>query len=100
MSLKDQITCFHCQALLKLEFEEPVSRREECHQCSSSIRCCKMCRFYDTSSYNECREPQADRIVDKEKANFCDFFELVGHKSDGGNKESLVAAAKALFKDV
>ncbi len=99
MALENQITCFHCQASLELESEESISRREECHQCSSSVHCCKMCKFYDISSYNECREPQAGRIVDKEKANFCDFFKLVGRQSHRQDKEDLLAAARALFKD-
>ncbi len=32
------------------------------------------CRFYDETAYNECSEPSAERVVDKEKSNFCDYF--------------------------
>ena len=32
------------------------------------------CRFYDSSAYNDCSEPAADRVVEKDKANFCDYF--------------------------
>ena len=38
------------------------------------MRVCKNCAFYDTSAYNECHEIQAERVVDKERANFCDYF--------------------------
>jgi hypothetical protein len=58
-----------------------------------------MCQFYDTSSYNECREPTADRIIEKEKANFCDFFKL--GEGTGFNNDKIISAlsaADALFK--
>ena len=32
------------------------------------------CLFYEVDSYNDCREPQAERVADKEKSNFCDYF--------------------------
>lgn len=58
-----------------------------------------MCQFYDISCYNECREPTADRITDKEKANFCDFFKLGdGTDSNLEKQKSALSAADALFK--
>ncbi len=65
----------------------------------ADIRSCKMCQFYDPKSYNECREPSADRVQDKEKANFCDYFKI----GSGGNdaekqRQELLAKAASLFK--
>jgi hypothetical protein len=57
-----------------------------------------MCKFYDVKVYNECHESNAERIVDKEKANFCDYFVLSGGGSSGPSKDELVNAADALFK--
>jgi len=34
------------------------------------------CRFYDRSSHNDCRENQAAMVGDKERSNFCEFFEF------------------------
>lgn len=34
------------------------------------------CRFYDRSYHNQCRESQAALVSDKEKSNFCEFFEF------------------------
>lgn len=76
-----------------------VGRREECHSCRSDVHVCKNCRFYDESSYNECRETQADVIREKDRANFCDYYEASG--SENGKRDSakdLKAAAEALFK--
>jgi hypothetical protein len=30
--------------------------------------------FHDARAYNQCAEPQAERVVDKAHANFCDYF--------------------------
>ena len=67
--------CYRCNAPLVFP-EGRVGRRDECPQCHSDAHVCKNCRHYDPKSYNECREPQADRVVDKEKSNFCDYFSL------------------------
>jgi hypothetical protein len=58
-----------------------------------------MCQFYDVKAYNECRESQADRVQDKEKANFCDYFKI-GSPGTNPDKERQDALAKAasLFK--
>lgn len=65
----------------------------------ASIRCCKMCQFYDPKAYNECREPNADRVVDKEKANFCDYYKIGGGGNDPEKeRQELLAKAQALFK--
>jgi hypothetical protein len=58
-----------------------------------------MCQFFDKTAYNECREPMANRILEKEKANFCDYFKVAGANGGGNDKDKLVDAANALFKD-
>jgi hypothetical protein len=34
-----------------------------------------MCRFYDTTVANQCREPVAEPVQDKTRANFCGYLE-------------------------
>ncbi|MCJ7558928.1 MAG: hypothetical protein MUP90_18730 [Gammaproteobacteria bacterium] len=34
-----------------------------------------MCAFFDTSVANSCREPVADRVMDKDRANFCGYLQ-------------------------
>tara|TARA_B100000927_G_C16451754_1_gene464112 strand:- start:785 stop:970 length:186 start_codon:yes stop_codon:yes gene_type:complete len=58
-----------------------------------------MCVFYDRTCYNECKEPLAERILEKEKANFCSYFKLNGGDTrPEKSKEDLFSAADALFK--
>lgn len=92
------VTCHKChKALGFLEPEEKISRQEECPSCHTSLHCCKMCIFFDVMAYNDCREDNAERIVEKDKANFCDYFVLTGeHKIQDHN--AILSAAEALFK--
>jgi hypothetical protein len=91
--------CYRCSKELSESFKIMVSRSDSCPHCMADIRSCKMCSFYDPKSYNECRESNADRITEKEKANFCDYFKF-GPGTDDADKARLDALAKAaaLFK--
>ncbi len=65
-------TCFNCRKELKLD--SPPGRSDTCPFCSADLRCCMNCDFYDAGAYNQCSEPQAERVLEKEKGNFCDYF--------------------------
>ena len=99
MSKLDNAICYNCGEILSFIEEQKILRHEECLKCQSSLHCCRMCVFYDKSSYNECREPLAERILEKEKANFCSYYKISGgEQSNTPKKEDLFAAADALFK--
>lgn len=55
---------------------DTVGRRETCLRCGGDLHCCLNCRFHDAAYNNECREPQAERQVDKDRGNFCEYFDL------------------------
>lgn len=95
----DKISCYKCSTVLELEPHMTISRSEECPKCFTSIRCCKMCSFFDITAYNDCREPMANRILEKDKANFCDFFKLGKAGNTGPSGDDLKSAADALFKN-
>ncbi len=88
--------CWHCgNELGPLDY----GREATCGKCGRDTRVCKNCIFYERGAQNDCREPQAERVVDKERGNFCDYFKP---KSGGGSgaptRDALKAAADALFK--
>ncbi len=98
-------SCYNCHTKLALSKNSIVSRSETCPSCNSDIRCCYNCKFYSTNSYNECKEPQADRVVDKNKSNFCDFFSISTSREKGQNgssyeeeKEKIKKQLDSLFK--
>lgn len=66
--------CFHCGTQLEASGSGNFGRSETCPKCDSDVHVCLNCQHYDEQSYNQCREPQADRVLDKDRRNFCDYF--------------------------
>jgi len=93
-----KISCYHCSELIKLEYK--VSFREECPKCHEDMHICLNCRFYDESSYNECKESSAEKVKDKKSNNYCEYFVPISdkRKAKGSNKADQLKAAEALFK--
>ncbi len=91
-------SCFHCSQ--KLSFSGRVGLREECPNCRSDVHVCKNCEHFDPKMYNECREPQAERVTEKDRANRCDYFVLALTDRAGKDqeKERLRNLAEALFQ--
>ena len=75
---------------------ERVGRRDACLGCGSDLHCCRNCRFFDAAYHNQCREPQAERQVDKECGNFCDYFSFADAAPAGASGGGR-AALEALF---
>ena len=118
-----ELVCWKCGGSLA-DYTLPLRRLEECRTCGAELHVCRMCEWYSTSVAKHCREPIAEEVKDKERANFCDYFkarpgaysaapvgEAAKAKSDlealfrGGKKESEPSAADkakaeldALFK--
>ena len=91
--------CYYCKKNIPVFGDFKITRTEDCPYCTRALHCCKMCKFFDAKIYNECRESNADRVVDKEKANFCDYFSLLSGKHDETSADTLKAAANSLFKN-
>jgi rRNA maturation protein Nop10 len=71
--------CWNCgSALTVLDY----GRADTCRKCGRDTKVCKGCQFYDKDAHNQCHETQAERVVDKERSNFCDYF-----KPGGGRNE-------------
>ncbi len=115
--------CGHSLAALSL----PLSRRDECPQCTIELHVCRMCEYYDPGVPDACTEDDAIQVKEKARANFCDYFKpsddvyspiefdadlaaraslstLFGGESAGDaaktteTKDSITSAADALFK--
>lgn len=89
------VKCFKCGAELNFPPGTRVGRAESCSSCRSEVRVCYNCVHYDKSSYNECREPMAERVLDKDRSNFCDYFSL---RAGGESSLKIDAKAEALKK--
>lgn len=87
--------CWRCGKAI--DARAGVGRRDACLQCGSDLRCCRNCRCYDATLHNQCSEPQAERQVDKERGNFCDWFSLGGKRATDRDSDAR-ARLDALFK--
>jgi hypothetical protein len=99
------LTCYNCGN--KLDYIDPLvplSRQETCPKCYRDLRVCRMCVFYDQQSYNECSEPAAERVTEKMKSNFCNFFKLnlkldpLSSETVVNSRDQMLAKARDLFK--
>lgn len=79
--------------------EGNIGRNEVCSSCGADLRTCINCGHYDPGRYNSCREPQAERVVDKEKRNFCDFF-TTDKKAKQGETGSAKPDTKSRLEDL
>jgi ribosome-binding protein aMBF1 (putative translation factor) len=91
------INCFSCGQTISVT--GLVGRRDECLNCGADLHVCKNCAHFDATAYNECREPSAETVREKEKSNFCGWF-VPGATSlnPSDAKNTAVAAAEALFR--
>ncbi len=67
------LVCWKCGAPLS-ELSLPLRRLDECPKCRAELHVCRMCVDYDTRVAKHCREPTAEEVSDKTRANFCDHF--------------------------
>ena len=54
----------------------PLARHEECSHCRAQLHVCRMCVYFDTAAPQQCREPVAENVSDKQRANFCGYFQI------------------------
>jgi hypothetical protein len=87
--------CWNCgTALTVLDY----GRADTCRKCGRDTKVCKGCQFYDKDAHNQCHETQAERVVDKERSNFCDYFKPgTGSGGSGASRDAMKDAAEALF---
>jgi hypothetical protein len=78
--------CFSCNTEIELSAGGRVGFRDECENCASDLHVCKNCAFYDPSAYNECREPNAERLLDRDRANRCDYFSTNEERGADGSQ--------------
>lgn len=92
------VYCFACSK--RVELDHKVSFREECPYCSADLHICRCCRFFDPSSYRECRESSAEHVKDKERNNYCEYFVPSDSSPDSttSQREDHLKAAEKLFK--
>ena len=89
------VRCHRCGADTEAE---RIGVRDVCARCAAYLHCCRNCVLYEPGLHNDCREPTAERVADKEAGNFCDHFRpavRAGARATPGDARSRL---EALFK--
>lgn len=97
-SQSTNMQCWKCGIELK-NLLLPFSRYEECSHCKADLHACVACKNYDPAISDACREDRADFILDKDKANFCDYFR-VNTRAYRKQDTSEAAAARAKLAEL
>ena len=87
-------SCHACRK--EVSIAKDMGRRDACPSCGADLRCCLNCRFYDRAASKQCREPIAELVKAKDKANYCDLFLFTGRAQSDGQTGSADHARKAL----
>jgi hypothetical protein len=93
------LVCWKCGASLESE-PLPLARLAVCPACRADLHVCRLCIFYDPGVADRCREPVAEVVHDKERANFCGYFQpRAGAHAGSGPDPARAAKAQleALF---
>ncbi len=49
-------------------------RLEQCGACEAELHVCRMCAYFSPRLPGGCSEDRAEEVMNKERANFCDYF--------------------------
>jgi hypothetical protein len=89
--------CWKCGTPVELKPGARIASRDECAGCGADLHSCRNCQFYDTSKSNQCAEPQAEWVRDKEASNYCDYFQPSSHAADRAAKPRSTQDARKKF---
>jgi hypothetical protein len=88
--------CWKCGEEIK---NEKILRTDECPVCKADLHSCRNCIFFEEGAHYDCRETVEENVVQKEKANFCDYFkpQRIFSKSSSAKAEQAKKAFDVLF---
>lgn len=88
--MPETYTCWKCGGPLPVLLL-PLPRHEECPHCRAQLHVCRMCEFFDPVAPQQCREPVADNVSDKTRANFCGYFQINPHAFSASPDQSVAS---------
>ncbi len=51
-----------------------ITRESICENCRKDLKVCLNCSFYEQGAHWDCRENIPEQVIDKDRANFCEYF--------------------------
>lgn len=71
--MKRELLCWHCGGSLH-DVPRPLRPSMRCPSCQVDLHACRMCRSYDPRYIGGCSHDRADKVLDKQHANYCTHF--------------------------
>ena len=99
--MNNNLVCWKCGASIA-GLAMPLARQATCRQCKTQLHVCKQCRFFDKTKSNQCQEPIAEPVNVKDKANFCELFQIkpdAFKETDGSAAAVAQKGLESLFGD-
>jgi hypothetical protein len=92
------VSCHACGEAV--EARERVAFRAVCDSCGADLYVCLNCRFHDPGASKQCREPEAELVVEKERGNRCEWFQPGdgAGRAAGTGEDAARAKLEALFR--
>jgi len=87
-------SCHACKK--ELSDDRKTGRRDECPGCHADLHCCLNCAHHDKTASRQCREPSAEQVKDKGKANFCDYFFFISGATPPAPPDAAEQARRSL----
>lgn len=89
--------CHRCGTAWSLSAQP--GRGESCENCRADLRACLNCRHHDRHAAHGCCERRAEPVEDKDRGNFCEWFEFATRTWAGvGAKDPREDSARAALK--
>lgn len=93
-------TCANCGS----PYEPPIYRGTQCGDCGRELKTCRNCRHFEPGAPNDCREPSAEPVTEKDRANFCGWFspaeDAGSSRGAGAGGSDAADAARAAFNSL
>jgi hypothetical protein len=94
----DSFLCAKCRN--PYEVKDRIGRKDTCPKCDADLHTCLNCRHYNPRAHNECNETQAEWVREKDRSNFCDYFEPSRGAGAGPPSTARQNDARARFEDL
>ena len=94
-----ELACWNCGENLAA-LPQPISRHNQCPKCFEELHCCRLCIHFDPQNASRCLDDRAEPPMQKENANFCEYWHgnnnafKPTHQTSGGEAK---AKLNALF---
>jgi len=96
--MAEGLVCWKCGAAIG-DLPMPLARVAECSACHADLHVCRLCVFYDSRVAKACREPVAEEVQDKQRANFCGYFQIKAG-AYGGRDDGVSRRARSQLEDL